>query len=333
MKSYNIAIAGASGAVGKTMLSILEERNFPVKSIKLLSSARSAGKKINFKGKDITFEEMNENSFKNIDIALFSAGGSSSKKFAPIAVKEGCVVIDNSSAFRMDENVPLVVPEVNPEAALEHKGIIANPNCTTIIMIIALKPLHDYAKIKKVNVASYQSASGAGALAMEELEKQIKSYVNGGNIEVKHFAHQLLNNVIPHVDVFTENNYTKEEMKMFNETRKILGDNEIKISSTCVRVPVFTSHSEAVTITTENKITREKAIELLGNAPGVTVEDDTADNKYPMPLFTSGKDDCYVGRIREDIAEENGLTFWVSGDQLRKGAALNAIQIAELLIK
>ncbi len=331
--SYNVAIAGATGAVGETFLEILAERNFPINELKLLASKRSVGKKLKFKGKEYTVEELTHDSFDNVDIALFSAGGSRSKEFAPSAAKAGAVVIDNSSAFRMDKDVPLVVPEVNPDDAFKHNGIIANPNCTTIIMIVALKPIHDYSPIKTVTVASYQSASGAGASAMRELEEQVKSWAKGEELKVENFQHQLLFNVIPHVDVFTENGYTKEEMKMYNETRKILGDDNIKVSATCVRVPVLSAHSEAVTIQTEKPVSVEKARELLAAAPGVQVLDNPENNEYPMPLFTGGKDDCYVGRIRKDIAIENGLTFWVSGDQLRKGAALNAVQIAELLIK
>lgn len=331
--AYNVAIAGATGAVGETFLQILEERNFPIAELKLLASSRSVGKKLKFKNKEYTVEELTKDSFSNVDIALFSAGGSRSLEFAPIAAKAGAVVIDNSSAFRMDDSVPLVVPEVNPEDAFKHNGIIANPNCTTIIMLVPLKPLHDYAKIKRVVVSSYQSTSGAGAKAMEELKTQTKAWVNGENINVEQFAHQILFNVIPHVDSFTENWYTKEEMKMYNETRKMLHSNEISVSATCVRVPVLTAHSESVFIETEKKITREKAIELLSNANGVKLIDDPHNKVYPMPLNAAGQDLCHVGRIREDISCENGLSFWVSGDQLRKGAATNAVQIAELLIK
>ncbi|MBQ3032824.1 MAG: aspartate-semialdehyde dehydrogenase [Deferribacterales bacterium] len=330
---YNIAIAGATGAVGETFLQILEERNFPIGNLKLLASSRSVGKKMCFKGKEYFVEELTENSFDGVDIALFSAGGSRSLQFAPAAVKSGAVVIDNSSAFRMDDNVPLVVPEVNPEDAYTHQGIIANPNCTTIIMLVPLKPLHDYATVKRVIVSSYQSTSGAGAKAMEELKAQTQAWVKGEPIKVEQFAHQILFNVIPHVDSFTDNWYTKEEMKMFNETRKMLHSTDISVSATCVRVPVLTAHSESVFIETEKKITREKAIELLSGVNGVKVVDDPHNKVYPMPLDAAGQDLCYVGRIREDIASSNGLSFWVSGDQLRKGAATNAVQIAELLIK
>ena len=334
--TYNIALAGATGAVGKTFLDILEERNFPVANIKMLASARSVGKTIRFKNKEYSVEELSHNSFENVDIALFSAGAARSMEFASSAVKAGAIVIDNSSAFRMDKDVPLVVPEVNPDDAFlayDTKGIIANPNCTTIIMIVPLKPLHDYAKVKRVFVSSYQSSSGAGALAMEELVTQTKDWVHGKKLTVNQFAHQLLFNVIPHIDSFTDNGYTKEEMKMFNETRKMLHSDEIKVSATCVRVPVLTAHSESVTIETEKKLTAAKAREILSNAPGVKLFDNPDAKEYPMPLLTSGQDLCYVGRLREDLSIENGITFWVSGDQLRKGAATNAVQIAELLIK
>lgn len=332
-EKYNVAIAGATGAVGETFLQILEERNFPINELKLLASKRSVGKTLKFNGQDYKVEELTHDSFKGIDIALFSAGASRSLEFAPSAVKAGALVIDNSSAFRMEKDIPLVVPEVNAAAAFDNNGIIANPNCTTIIMVVALKPLHDYGKIKRVVVSSYQSSSGAGAQAMEELLAQTRTWAKGEPIHVEKFQYQLLFNVIPHIDKFMENGYTKEEMKMFNETRKIMGDDTIKVTATCVRVPVISAHSEAVTIETEKKITAEKARELLSKAPGVQVLDNPEKNEYPMPLFVAGKDDCYVGRIREDISCENGLSFWVVGDQLRKGAALNAIQIAELFIK
>ncbi len=331
--AYNVAIAGATGAVGETLLEILAERDFPIANLKLLASARSVGKVLKFKGKEYVVEELTHDSFEGVDIALFSAGGDRSKEFAPSCVKAGGVVVDNSSAFRMDADVPLVVPEVNPEDAFKHNGIIANPNCTTIIMLVPLKPLHEYANIKRIVVSSYQSTSGAGATAMEELKKQTKAWVEGGEIVVEQFAHQILFNVIPHVDSFTENGYTKEEMKMFNETRKMLHSDDIRVSATCVRVPVLTSHSESVFIETEKKLTAEKARELLSNAPGVKIVDNPDNKEYPMPLDASGQDLCLVGRIREDLSCDNGLSLWVSGDQLRKGAATNAVQIAELLIK
>ncbi|MFH0974842.1 MAG: aspartate-semialdehyde dehydrogenase [Spirochaetota bacterium] len=331
MKKYNVAIAGATGAVGETMLKILEQRNFPVDKLVLLASKRSAGKEYTFNHKSYKVEELKHTSFKNINIALFSAGASISREFVPSAVLDGTVVIDNSSAFRMEKDVPLVVPEVNPDDAFKHKGIIANPNCTTIIMVVALKPIHDHSRISRVVVSSYQSASGAGAKGMYELENQARAWAAGHEIKVEFFKHQLLYNLIPHIDVFLDNGYTKEEMKMYNETQKIMGDTSIKVTATCVRVPVFTAHSEAVTIETEKPVSPEKARELFSKAPGLQVFDDVANSKYPMPLFAAGKDDCYVGRIRKDVSCDNGLNFFISGDQLRKGAALNAVQIAELL--
>jgi aspartate-semialdehyde dehydrogenase len=330
--AYNIAIAGVTGAVGETFLRILEERNFPVANLIPLASSRSAGKKIIFKGVEYPVRELTHGSFEGVDIALFSAGGDRSKEFAPSAVKAGAVVVDNSSAFRMDPDVPLVVPEVNPQDVNKHKGIIANPNCTTIIMVVPLKPLHDYSKIKRAVVSSYQSTSGAGASGMQELINQTKAWTDGKEITVSAFAHQILFNIIPHVDSFTENGYTKEEMKMYNETRKIMGDDNIKVSATCVRVPVLSAHSESITVETERPISVEKARELFSNASGVKLVDEPANKMYPMPLFAAGQDLCYVGRIRKDISAENSLTFWVSGDQLRKGAATNAVQIAEILI-
>ncbi len=331
-KLYNVAVAGATGAVGKEMLNILESRNFPINELKLLASKRSAGKKIKFKNKEYTVEEMTENSFEHVDIALFSAGASRSREFAKYAVKAGAVVIDNSSAFRMDKDVPLVIPEINPEDILKNNGVIANPNCTTIIMLMAIKPLHNYAKAKRIIVSTYQAASGAGAQAMEELKNQAIAWANKEKIKAEKFPYQLLFNVIPQVDVFLDNDYTKEEMKMVNETRKILHDDDIKISATCVRLPVFRAHSEAVTVEFEKTIEPEKARELIDAFPGVKVVDDTDKGIYPMPLFVSGKDDCEVGRIRQDLNGNNWLSFWVAGDQIRKGAALNAVQIAEKLI-
>ena len=330
--AYNLAIVGATGAVGETFLNILEQREFPINTLKLFASKRSKGKQVTFKGTTYTIEELTEDSFKDIDIALFSAGGAQSKKYAPIAVEAGAIVVDNSSVFRLVPEVPLVVPEVNPEDVVWHNGIIANPNCTTIIMLVALKPLYDYSRVKQVFVSTYQSASGAGAQAMEELKQQTRDWSVGNDLSVDKFAHQLLYNVIPHIDTFQDNGYTGEEMKMFNETRKILSDDEISVSATCVRIPVLYSHSESVTVVTEEPISPEKARELFNNAPGLTVTDNPEGCEYPMPLISQFQDDCYVGRIRKNIAAENTLNFWISGDQIRKGAALNAIQIAELLI-
>ena len=332
-KEFSVAIAGATGAVGELMIKVLEQRNFPVREMRYLASARSVGKKLPWKGQDIEVQELTRDAFAGVDIALFSAGGGRSLEFAPAAVEAGAVVVDNSSAFRMEPDVPLVVPEVNADdvGLYTQRWIIANPNCTSIIMVFSLKPLHDFGRIRRVVVSSYQSASGAGAQAMEELMEQTRRWVTGGPIEVKAFQYQLLYNVIPHIDSFTDNGYTKEEMKMHNETRKMFHDDEISVSATCVRVPVLTAHSEAVSIETEREITPEKARDLIDAAPGVEVFDDPEKNGYPMPLFTAGGDTCFVGRIRKDFSAPNGLTFWVVGDQLRKGAATNAVQIAEIL--
>ncbi|MGC8868856.1 MAG: aspartate-semialdehyde dehydrogenase, partial [Sulfurihydrogenibium sp.] len=333
MKSYNVAILGATGAVGQTMLKVLEERDFPINDIKLLASERSAGKELEFKGVKYKVEAVTEESFKNVDIALFSAGGERSKKWAPIAASMGAVVIDNSSAFRMDPDVPLVVPEVNPEDVKWHKGIIANPNCSTIQMVVALYPIHKVKKIKRIIVATYQAVSGAGATAIQDLENETKAFFEGKFYQPQALPHHIAFNVIPRIDNFEPNGYTKEEMKMINETRKIMHEPDIKVSPTCVRVPVFVGHSEAVTIETELPITAEEAREILMKSPGVVVEDDPVNNVYPVPIEVAGKDDVFVGRIRKDAGFENGLSMWIVGDNLRKGAATNAVQIAELLIK
>ncbi|RMD46738.1 MAG: aspartate-semialdehyde dehydrogenase [Aquificota bacterium] len=333
MKKYNIAILGASGAVGRTMIKVLEERNFPVNNIKFLASARSAGKEIEFCGSTFKIEEVKPESFKGIDIALFSAGGSTSKKWAPIAVEKGAVVVDNSSAWRMDENVPLVVPEVNPEDVKWHKGIIANPNCSTIQMVVALYPIHKEKKIKRVIVSTYQAVSGAGAKAIKDLEEETKARFEGKYYTPEALPNHIAFNVIPHIDVFLDNLHTKEEMKMVNETRKIMHAPDIKVSPTCARVPVYNGHSESVVIETENPITVEEAREILKNAPGVIVEDDPFNNVYPMPINADGKDDVFVGRIKKDLVFDNGISMWIVADNLRKGAATNAVQIAELLVK
>lgn len=327
-----VAIVGASGAVGQEFLSVLEERNFPLDELVLFGSSRSAGKEYTFKGKKLVVKELKHNDdFKDIDIALTSAGGSTSKEFAETITKHGAVMIDNSSAFRMDEDVPLVVPEVNAEAAKNRpRNIIANPNCTTIQMVVCLKPLEDISHIKKVHVATYQAASGAGAAGMDELVEQTKQLVNGEEPTIKKFAHQLAYNIIPQVDVFTDNDYTKEEMKMYNETRKIMSS-DVSVSSTCVRIPVMRNHSEAIWIETEKPISVEEAKKAFKTAPGVTLYEDGT--TYPMPLGSAAEDDIFVGRVREDLANENGLTFWCVGDQIKKGAALNAVQIAEYLVK
>ncbi len=333
MKNYNVAIMGATGAVGVEMLKILEERKFPVDNLKLLASERSVGKEMSFQGRKIKVELLTRDSFKGIDIVLASAGASISKQFVNDILAAGALIIDNSSAFRMEKDVPLVVPEINPEDVRWNKGIIANPNCTTIIMIVPLKPLHDYGKIKRIVMSSYQAASGAGAKAMAELEQQAKDWALGNELKVEKFQYQILFNLIPHIDVFMENGYTKEEMKVINETRKIMHSPDMQITCTTVRVPVLRAHSESINIETEKKITPEKARELLQKAPGVKLEDDPANKKYPMPLFSAGKDEVFVGRIREDFSRENCLNLWVSGDQIRKGAALNAVQIAEIIAK
>lgn len=331
MENYNIAVVG-TGAVGSTILEVLVERNFPVGSLKLLATKNSAGKKVEFKGKEYIIEEINNESFSDIDIALF-AGGKAAEIFAKEAVKKGAIVIDNSSFFRMDPGVPLVVPEVNPKAIKKHKGIIANPNCSTIQMCVALKPINDYSRIKRIIVSTYQAVSGAGQEAMDELVEQIREILAGEKPTVKMFQHQIALNLIPHIDVFEDNYYTREEVKMILETQKIFDNYDMLISATTVRVPILRSHSESITVETEEKITRNKAIELFKGAEGIILQDDPENNFYPMPYFTSGTDDVYVGRIREDMAFEKAISLFVVADQLRKGAATNAIQIAELLIK
>ena len=328
-----VAIVGASGAVGQEFLRILAERRFPIDELVLFGSERSAGRKYEFCGKEYEVKLLQHNDdFRDIDVAFVSAGGGTSKDFADTITKHGCVMIDNSSAFRMDEDVPLVVPECNAEDALRRpRGIIANPNCTTIMMVVVLQPLEKLSHIKRIRVSSYQSASGAGAAAMAELQQQYRELVNGEPVTVKKFPHQLAYNVIPQIDVFTDNGYTKEEMKMFNETRKIM-HTDAYCSATCVRVSSLRSHSESVWIETERPISVEEARAAIAAAPGCTLVDDLAHLVYPMPLETAGKDDVFVGRIRKDLADDCGLTLWLSGDQIRKGAALNAVQIAEYLI-
>ena len=329
-----VAIVGASGAVGKEFLRILEERHFPIDELVLFGSQRSAGRKYPFCGKEVEVKLLQHNDdFKGVDIAFTSAGGGTSQEFAETITKHGAVMIDNSSAFRMCDDVPLVVPECNAEDALVRpRNIIANPNCTTIMMVVCLKPLEQLSHIRRIRVASYQSASGAGAAAMAELEQQYRELLDGQPVTVNKFPHQLAYNVIPQIDVFQPNGYTKEEMKMFNETRKIM-HSDVRCSAMCVRVSSLRSHSESVWIETERKISVEEARAAFEAAPGIIVKDNPAELIYPMPLETAGHDDIYVGRIREDLALENGLTFWLSGDQIRKGAALNAVQIAEYLIR
>lgn len=330
-----IAIVGVSGAVGQELLKVLDQRNFPLTDLVLFGSKRSAGKVYKFKGKEYKVKELQHNDdFKGIDIALVSAGGGTSIEFAETITKHGTIMIDNSSAFRMDADVPLVVPEVNAKEALHApRNIIANPNCTTIQMVVSLKPIENLSHIKKVHVSSYQSASGAGASAMDELVQQMKDIANDKEeIQVTKFPYQLALNVIPHIDVFTENGYTKEEMKMFNETRKIM-QSDIKVSATCVRVPVMRAHSESIWVETEEELSVEQVRKAFENFDGIIVEDNPEDKKYPMPLFLSGRDEVFVGRIRKDLTNPNGITFWSVSDQIRKGAALNAVQIAEYLVK
>ena len=327
------AIVGASGAVGQEFLKILEERNFPADELVLFGSSRSAGRKYKFRGKELEVKLLQHNDdFKGIDVAFTSAGAGTSREFAETITKYGAVMIDNSSAFRMDPDVPLVVPECNASDALVRpRGIIANPNCTTILMVVVLKPIEALSHITRIHVASYQSASGAGAQAMAELQQQYRDIVEGRPVKAEKFANQLAYNVIPQIDVFTDNGYTKEEMKMFNETRKIL-HSDVRCSAMCVRISSLRSHSEAVWIETEKPLAVEAVQAALAAAPGVTLEDDPATQTYPMPLFTGGKDNVSVGRIRKDLANDNGITLWLSGDQIKKGAALNAVQIAEYLV-
>ncbi len=334
-EKYEVAVVGATGAVGNEMVSTLEERNFPVAGLKLLSSKRGAGTRIEFKGKYYTAEVLDENSFKGIDIGLFSAGGSVSEKFAPIAGKAGCVVIDNTSAWRMDPMVPLVVPEVNAHAIARYtqKNIIANPNCSTIQMVVALKPIHDAVRIKRIVVSTYQAVSGTGKRAIKELESQVLAIYKQQEVKKEVYPHQIAFNCLPHIDVFLDNGYTKEEMKMVNETKKIMEDDSIRVTATTVRVPVFFGHSESVNIETEKKITAREVRELLSKAPGVKVVDDPKKFEYPLAIDAAGKDDTFVGRIREDESIPNGINMWVVADNIRKGAALNAVQIAEILIQ
>ncbi|MFM8471536.1 MAG: aspartate-semialdehyde dehydrogenase [Limisphaerales bacterium] len=332
-RNPHVAVAGATGAVGVEMIKTLEKRNFPVGKLTLLASARSVGKKLKFRGQDIAITELTKDSFKGIDIALFSAGGSISKEFAPLAAKAGCVVVDNSSAFRMDPTVPLVVPEINAADCTKHQGIIANPTCTTAITLLALYPLHQAFGVTRIFASSYQAVSGTGAKAIEELERQVDQIVKKQPVTKEVYPHQIAFNVLPHVDSFLDTGYTKEEMKMENEGRKIMHHPKFRASVTCVRVPVYRAHSVAVSAEFEKPVTVAAARAVLKKAPGLDVVDDPANKIYPMPLFTAEKYHCAVGRLRMDCALENGLCFWVSGDQLLKGAALNAVQIAEVLVK
>ena len=332
-KKFNIAVVGATGAVGNQMITCLEERKFPVKSVKFLASHRSAGRKLEFRDEEITVKELKEDSFKGIDIAIFSAGGDTSEKFAPCAAKDGCVVVDNSSAWRMDPDVPLVIPEVNPDAVKDYtnKGIIANPNCSTIQMLVALYPIYKKCGIKRIVVSTYQAVSGTGLKAIDELSDQTKAMLNFQDYEKKVYPHQIAFNCLPHIDIFLENGYTKEEMKMVLETRKIFGDDNIGVTATTVRVPVFYSHSESINIETRQHISADEVKTLLSNAPGVKVLDDPEKNLYPLAVDAAGTDQTYVGRIREDESISNGINLWVVADNIRKGAATNAVQIAEIL--
>lgn len=331
----NVAIVGASGAVGQEFLRVLDEQNFPIDNLTLFGSSRSAGRKYTFRGKEYTVRELRDNpdDFKDIDIAFTSAGAGVSKQFASVITAHGALMIDNSSAFRMDDDVPLVVPEVNGDDAFNTpRNIIANPNCTTIQMVVALKPINDLSPITRVHVATYQAASGAGAAAMDELVEQYREIGEGKKPTVKKFSHQLAYNVIPHIDVFQDNGYTKEEMKMFNETKKIMHAPTLNVSAMCVRVPVMRAHSEAIWVETEQPVSVEEARKAFAEAEGVVVLDKPAENSYPMPLDITGKDPVFVGRIRSDLTNERGLSFWVVGDQIKKGAALNAVQIAKYML-
>ena len=334
-QAYNVAVVGATGAVGREMISVLESRDFPVDDLRLLASERSRGEFLAFKGDDLPVQVLGPESFQGVDVALFSAGGSISQEYAPIAAKAGAVVVDNTSAFRLEPDVPLIVPEVNAEeiAGYKQRGIIANPNCSTIQLVTALKPILDAVGLKRVVVSTYQSTSGAGQKAIDELSGQVRSLFNQGKIVKEIFPHQIAFNCIPQIDVFQDNGYTKEEMKMILETRKIFDLPDLKITTTCVRVPVFHSHSEAVNVETEQGLSVEELKALLAEAPGVLVRDDPAHNEYPLGIDAAGHDEVYVGRIRRDESVENGFNLWVVSDNLRKGAAVNAVQIAEILIE
>jgi aspartate-semialdehyde dehydrogenase len=332
LRQFNVAVVGATGAVGQEILKVLEERNFPVERLRPLATARSAGKEIRFRGEAYTVEETRPESFDGVEIALF-AGGAASKEYALAARDRGALVVDNSSAFRMEPEVPLVVPEVNPEDVKWHKGIIANPNCSTIIMVVPLKPIYDRAGIKRVVVSTYQAVSGAGAAAIKELELQTRAVLDGAEYPPQVFAYQIAFNLIPHIDVFQEMDYTKEEWKMVKETRKIFHDDSLAVTATTIRVPVFRCHSESVNVETKEKLSAVEAREILARAPGVVVVDEPAAKKYPMPVLACSRDEVFVGRIRDDNSLDKGLNLWVVADQLRKGAATNAVQIAELAIK
>ncbi|ROQ92341.1 aspartate-semialdehyde dehydrogenase [Desulfosoma caldarium] len=332
-QGYRVAVVGATGAVGTMMIKVLEERNFPVASIKALASSRSVGKKVPFRGKMITVEELTERSFDGVQLALFSAGATVSRRFAPMAARAGCVVVDNSSAFRMEPHIPLVVPEVNPNALQGHPGIIANPNCSTIQMVVALKPIQDAARIKRIVVTTFQAVSGTGQKAVFELEAQVQALLQGRPLPRAVYPHQIAFNCLPHIGAFLPTGYTEEEMKMVNETRKIFEDASIQVCATTVRVPVYYGHSESVAVETHQPLSVQEARDLLKKASGVVVVDDPAQNEYPMPLNAAGRDETFVGRLRKDFSVENGLVMWIVADNIRKGAATNAVQIAEILVK
>ena len=332
-EDLHVAVVGATGAVGIEMLETLEKRNFPIGKLTPLASARSAGKRLPFRGEEIAVQELTNDSFDGVDIALFSAGGRISKEFAPAAVEAGAVVVDNSSAFRMDDSVPLVVPEINAADVARHKGIIANPNCSTIVTVMALYPLHQAFGVKRIFASTYQAVSGSGAMGIVELKRQVGEINEGREVSREVYPHQIAFNVLPHVDVFLDNGYTNEEMKMVHESRKIMGLPDFQASVTCVRVPVYRAHSIAVSAEFEKPVSVERAREAINAAPGIDLNDDVTSNDYPLPLESAGQDNCQIGRIRRDCAMENGLSFWVVGDQLLKGAALNTVQIAEEVAK
>lgn len=333
MDKLTVAVCGATGAVGREMLATLHQRSFPATEILAFASSRSAGTEVEFGEKKLTVRELKEDSFEGVDIAIFSAGGSTSTKFAPHAVKAGCVVVDNSAAWRMDDRCPLVVPEVNPEDLDWHRGIIANPNCSTIQMLVALKPIYDAVGIERIVVSTYQAVSGTGQKGIAELEKQVRDLFNGREIECKAYPWQIAFNVLPHIDIFLDNDYTKEEMKMVNETKKMFHDPDIRVTATCARVPVFYGHSESVNVETKKHLSARECRALLSQAPGVKVFDNPHELMYPMAVMCAGQDETFVGRIRDDESVENGLNMWIVADNIRKGAALNAVQIAEELVR
>ncbi len=333
MEKVNVAVVGATGAVGREMLKILEEKDFPFNSLKLFATEKSKGKKINFKGQQYTVDTIKKGSFTDVDIALFSIGSTPSKKLVPEVIKENVIVIDNSNAFRMDENVPLVVPEINPDDIYKHQGIIANPNCSTIQMVIALKPIYDQVGIERIVVSTYQAVSGTGKAAIDELEKQVTDFINARELKAEVYPHQIAFNVLPHIDIFFDNGYTREELKLIRESKKILTDSSLRITATAARIPVFYGHAESINIETKKEISPEELKELLADSPGIEVIDNPARDEYPLPTLSENNDKVMVGRIRKDFSTEKALNMWVVANNLRKGAALNAVQIAEKLIE